>query len=196
MSDGINYSVITITFNDGATIMETLESIGPEIRNDIEWVVVDAGSRDATWPLLEGYARTNPNIVAVRVISGGKPLTRGAGRALGARLARGDVLIHGFDTDVVFFPHSIVKIIKEYERGAQVAVGGDSYFACSRKDYFRAGGHSPEDQVAEDLNFYKRLTEHGIIYRSKVLNIEKFNHNPIQQIALEERDAKKRRGKK
>lgn len=57
-------SVITVCLNAAATIRDTIESVLAQTHPDLEYIVVDGGSRDATLDIVRGYG---PRIT--RVIS-------------------------------------------------------------------------------------------------------------------------------
>ena len=49
-------SIITATFNSAGTIADTLESVLAQTYSDIEYIVVDGDSRDATMDIVNSYA--------------------------------------------------------------------------------------------------------------------------------------------
>jgi glycosyltransferase involved in cell wall biosynthesis len=48
-------SIITVCFNSGATIRDTIESVRAQTFNDIEYIVVDGGSSDETLAIIAEY---------------------------------------------------------------------------------------------------------------------------------------------
>ena len=50
-------TVVTPCLNSAATIIQTLDSVAPQLRDGDEHLVVDGGSTDGTLDLLEGRER-------------------------------------------------------------------------------------------------------------------------------------------
>lgn len=76
-------SVLISTYNIEGHIAETLESVFAQTYQPIEVVVVDDGSTDGTWDVLQSYGS---RIRAIRQQNGGL----GASRSTGVRAARGE----------------------------------------------------------------------------------------------------------
>ncbi|MBY0537544.1 MAG: glycosyltransferase family 2 protein [Chitinophagaceae bacterium] len=55
-------SIITPSFNRADIIHETAESIFRQTHQDWEWVIVDDGSTDNSWDLLESYAKRDTRV--------------------------------------------------------------------------------------------------------------------------------------
>lgn len=65
------FSVLVPTFNQENYLPLTLDSLIAQTRQDWEAVVVDDGSTDSTWPILQGYAARDPRIRPFRQANGG-----------------------------------------------------------------------------------------------------------------------------
>ena len=78
-------SVVIAAYNAAATLGETLRSLEAQTLRPMEIVVVDDGSTDNTWELLE---RSGPSIRAFRQVNSGI----GAARNRGMREAKGDFI--------------------------------------------------------------------------------------------------------
>ena len=48
-------SVITVTFNSGATVRDTIESVLKQKYHDYEYLVIDGGSKDNTVDIIKEY---------------------------------------------------------------------------------------------------------------------------------------------
>ena len=48
-------SIITATFNSGATLRDTIESVLAQDYNDFEYIIVDGASRDNTLDIIREY---------------------------------------------------------------------------------------------------------------------------------------------
>lgn len=110
-------SIITVCFNAGATIRDTIESVRSQTFDDIEYIVVDGGSGDETLAIVAEYAD-----VVSKVIS--EP-DQGIYDAMnkGISLATGDVVGIVNSDDVLFDSDVITKIANVFqENGACDAV--------------------------------------------------------------------------
>jgi undecaprenyl-phosphate 4-deoxy-4-formamido-L-arabinose transferase len=115
-------SLVVPVYNEEATLEEvctralaTLEGLG----KPYELIVVDDGSRDGTWAIVERLAAADPAVHAVR-------LKRNFGQhpAMHAGLsrARGDIVVT-MDADLQNVPEDLPKLIAAVEGGADVASG-------------------------------------------------------------------------
>ena len=48
-------SIITATYNSGGTIRDTLKSVLRQTYKDIEYIIVDGGSKDSTLDIIREY---------------------------------------------------------------------------------------------------------------------------------------------
>lgn len=48
-------SIVTVTYNAAACVRETLESVIKQTYQDIEYIVIDGGSKDGTQDIIKGY---------------------------------------------------------------------------------------------------------------------------------------------
>ena len=118
-------SIVTVTYNSAATLCDTLKSVLQQDYGDIEYIVIDGASTDATAGLLASY----------------EPLFRGRMRWLsepdnglydamnkGIRLAAGDVV--GIINSDDFYNHSdvISRVAQAFADSAVQAVYGDVRF--------------------------------------------------------------------
>lgn len=92
MEENILYSIITPVFNRADCILRCMESVAKSIQKSnmggqVEHIVVDDGSSDATYNIVEKYAEYHPYVVFVKF-----PQNRGtnAARNEAVRRARGN----------------------------------------------------------------------------------------------------------
>ena len=62
--DILKISVITVTYNSAATIVESLRSVAAQIHPDIEHIIIDGGSTDATLRLIEAHGQHVARVVS------------------------------------------------------------------------------------------------------------------------------------
>jgi len=73
-------SVITPAYNAEKYISEAIESILNQTFQDFEYIIIDDASTDATWDIIQEYAKKDERIIAVRnETNQGTPVTRNRG---------------------------------------------------------------------------------------------------------------------
>ena len=118
-------SVITVTWNSGATLRDTLKSVLRQTYPDIEHIIVDGGSTDNTMALIKEYEpRYNGRL---RYIC--EP-DKGIYDAMnkGIRMATGDYIGLVHSDDFLYSPHTISDIVKQLEATHADFLYGDGLF--------------------------------------------------------------------
>jgi cellulose synthase/poly-beta-1,6-N-acetylglucosamine synthase-like glycosyltransferase/peptidoglycan/xylan/chitin deacetylase (PgdA/CDA1 family) len=110
-------SVIVPAYNEGANIAAAVRSIVNSDYPEIEVIVVDDGSSDATADLVEGLGL--PGVSVVRQSNAGKP----AALNNGLRHARGDLLVF-VDGDTVLEPETVSRLVQPLSEPGVGAVSG------------------------------------------------------------------------
>src|SRR5256714_2730198 len=113
-------SIVVTLFNEAGTLEElhrrVVEALGAA---DYELILVDDGSRDATWQIVERLQASDPRIRAVR-------FNRNFGQhpAMHAGLARaqGEIVVT-MDGDLQNAPEDIPRLVAAVEAGSGVASG-------------------------------------------------------------------------
>ena len=113
-------SVVMPTFNRAATLGRAIESVLCQLRSDIELIVVDDGSTDATSALLEKYAG---RIACLRLEG-----NRGGNfaRNRGIELASGEI-VSFIDSDDEFLPHKLQFVTDYFAAHPEIDVLVDSF---------------------------------------------------------------------
>jgi cellulose synthase/poly-beta-1,6-N-acetylglucosamine synthase-like glycosyltransferase len=105
-------SVFTGTFNTGAYLRETYQSLKDQTYRNWEWVVVDDQSSDGTWDKLEALAKED---IRVRPYRSGKRLSKiGAVKDTATRLCYGDYLVE-LDHDDMLTDFALDEIKKAFD---------------------------------------------------------------------------------
>ena len=99
-------SAIIPTFNEEKVIKDCLKSISSQSYKDVEIIVVDDGSSDETWNILNDL-KNNANLKIFRQNHQGA----GASRNLGAKHAEGDILVF-VDADMTFDKNFLKNLVK------------------------------------------------------------------------------------
>jgi len=103
-------TVIIPTYNEADVLQDCIESLGTQTFKDFEIVVVDDGSTDSTLNMLSGASKTLPSFKFFEQ----KHLGAGAARNLGAKHAKGDILVF-VDADMTFDDFFIAKLVEPIE---------------------------------------------------------------------------------
>jgi glycosyltransferase involved in cell wall biosynthesis len=114
-------SIITTTYHSAATLRDTMESVKAQDHPDIEHILVDGRSTDATVPLIKSYPH-----VAKYVSEEDQGLYDAINK--GIRMSTGDIV--GILNSDDFFPDSTVisSIVNAFEKEGVDAVYGDIAF--------------------------------------------------------------------
>ena len=101
-------SVIIPTYNEEDVILKCLESLGKQKGVGFEVIVVDDGSTDTTPLKLRGASNT---LKYKLIIINGKHGGPGVARNLGAKQAKGNILVF-VDADMTFDKHFLKMLVK------------------------------------------------------------------------------------
>ena len=105
-------SVVVPAYNAELTLPETLHSVRAQTHANLEIIVVDDGSTDATAALVRLQQRADPRIRLIQQQNGGVASARNAG----ATAARG-AFIAPVDSDDLWLPTKIEKQLLEFAKG-------------------------------------------------------------------------------
>ena len=120
---GMKFSIITTTYNSAATIGDTVRSVADQIFDgEVEYIIIDGGSTDATLEVLAAYM----DVVTTIVSESDKGLYDAMNK--GIRMATGDVV--GILNSDDFYTSSdvLATVAREFERNGVDAVFGDVHF--------------------------------------------------------------------
>jgi glycosyltransferase involved in cell wall biosynthesis len=116
-------SVLMPALNEGRTISHVLDAVlaSPV---DLELILVDDGSTDRTWELMETRAASNPRVRAYR-----HQVNQGKGAAIRTALeqARGEVVLIQ-DADLEYDPADYPKLLEPIQSGLATVVYGSRAF--------------------------------------------------------------------
>src|SRR3989344_8981820 len=107
-------SVIVPAYNEEKVILGCLESLVKQTYKDMEIIVVDDGSTDATLQMLRRASKA----FDVKIFSQ-EHKGPGAARNLGAKHASGDILVF-VDADMIFDKNFIKKLIAPIVKGEAI----------------------------------------------------------------------------
>jgi glycosyltransferase involved in cell wall biosynthesis len=115
----VKFSLVTVSFNSAATIRDTIESVIGQSHPEIEYIVIDGGSTDATVEIAKGYGERIDVLVSER--------DRGIYDAMnkGLRLATGDVVAFINSDDFYADEDVISRVDKVFEATGTQCVFAD-----------------------------------------------------------------------
>lgn len=104
--------------NIGALVERAVSALEP-LDAEFEIILVDDGSRDATFAIMEDLARADPRVVAVSLR---RNFGQTAALAAGLEVARGDILVT-MDADLQNDPADIPMMLERIAAGADMVLG-------------------------------------------------------------------------
>jgi len=134
----VKISVITVTYNSAATIVDTLQSVASQTHADIEHLIIDGGSSDDTLALVAAHGAHVSRVVSERDDGIYDAMNKGFALATGE-------LVGCLNSDDTFMgPDTLALVAKAAElQRADVVFGDLIYVNPARKNplvrYWRAG---------------------------------------------------------
>lgn len=114
-------SVIIPAYNEEDVIAETVRGILKSSHADLDVIVVDDGSQDATSAVLRQHFEHDPRVRAIRVANAGKANALNVGLAA----ARGQVIV-ALDADTQFNRDAIARLVRWFADPSIGAVAGNA----------------------------------------------------------------------
>lgn len=113
-------SVVMSVYNGMAFLEEAIDSVLSQTLTDFEFIIIDDGSTDKTWPMLTGYAAQDVRITLLR-----NETNLGYTRSLnrGLKLARG-LFVARQDADDISAPERFEKQIAYFDAHPEVGLLG------------------------------------------------------------------------
>ncbi|HYQ44920.1 MAG TPA: glycosyltransferase [Polyangiaceae bacterium] len=105
-------SVVIPTYNVASFLAITLDSVLGQTLKDIEVILWDDGSRDATLEVAEAYAAKDPRVKVARGNHGGVSVARNGGFSL---IHPSSEFVTFFDSDDVWEPDALESLVKALE---------------------------------------------------------------------------------
>lgn len=116
------YSVVIPVYNSAAIVSQTVSRVREFFLaqdHDFEIILVNDGSRDNSWAVIAGLARTFPDVVAINLL---KNYGQHNANLCGFREAKGDFVVT-MDDDLQNPPEEIDKLIEAAQRGHDLVIG-------------------------------------------------------------------------
>lgn len=156
-------SVIIPVWNGMAYLEPCLKSIAAQTLTDMEMIVVDDGSTDGTWPLLECLAQQDARIVPVHQENGGVSVARNTG----LERCRGEY-IRFVDVDDTLPPDSMATLVEKAQANASDLVLA-AYTEVllntrTRRDLGRSEDTVDNDEFLRRLERYSNSFYYGVLW--------------------------------
>lgn len=129
-------SVLIPCFNEAHRIGQTIPTVTgylAEIGYPCELLLVDDGSRDGTWSILERAQGTRRG-VTVRALRLAANAGKGRALATGVAAARGEIILF-FDADLSYSLEHVAEAVEAIDRGADVVIGARDLAGPERQGY-------------------------------------------------------------
>lgn len=110
-------SIITVTYNAEAFIKKTIESVVEQTYKNIEYIIIDGASKDATMKIVEPFK----SHIAQCISEPDKGLYDAMNKGIMA--ANGDFILYLNAGDVLFAPNTIEEIFKHYKEDTDILYG-------------------------------------------------------------------------
>ncbi len=162
-------------YNTEKYIGEAIESILNQTFKDFEFIIVDDGSSDKTWEIIQEYARKDDRIVALRNKKNSKiciTLNNGIVIAKGKYIAR-------MDADDWSYPDRLEKQYKFMEENPEVAISGGTMEVCDEKMNVlnKRTYNLSDEEIRKKLFRYSPFSHPLVIIRKNILDKTGF-YNP------------------
>lgn len=152
-------SIITVTYNSAATIRDTLESVKKQDYPNIEHIIIDGASTDATLQIVKEY----PSVSSI-VSEPDNGIYDAMNK--GIKIATGNI-IGILNSDDIFAADSIISdVAKIFERTEIDAVYGNL-------SYFRTGEEGKIVRLWQTKPYYERFFEDGELPPHPTLYVRK-----------------------
>jgi len=121
-------SVVLAAYNEEKVIRRTIQSLLDSDYPELELVVVDDGSKDQTWAILQNIAALEPRVRVFTKANGGKS----AALNMAIHAARHEILV-AVDADTLFARNTIRELVKHFQDPRVAAVSGNAKVGNRRK---------------------------------------------------------------
>ena len=138
-------SVIIPNYNAGKYILKCMDSVIKQTYKNIELIVIDDGSNDGSWSIIQEYAKRNENISILHQ----QNLNASIARNRGIEVATGEYLIF-LDSDDILYQEAIEKMVSKIERDQSDMVIGNFYITDKEGNPTRKCIFTDRDRIEEN----------------------------------------------
>lgn len=138
-------SIIIPNYNAGKYILKCMDSVIKQTYKNIELIVIDDGSNDGSWSIIQEYAKRNENISILHQ----QNLNASIARNRGIEVATGEYLIF-LDSDDILYQEAIEKMVSKIERDQSDMVIGNFYITDKEGNPTRKCIFTDRDRIEEN----------------------------------------------
>lgn len=167
-------TVLMPAYNAEKYIAEAIDSILNQTFTDFEYLIIDDGSTDNTWKIIQEYARKDQRIVAVL---NEKNLRISATLNRGIDLAKGEYIAR-MDADDWSYPERLEKQVDFMDKNPDMVVSGGTIEICdSELKFLNLRGYNLDDKnIRSRLFRYSPFCHPSIICKTEVAKkVEGYN---------------------
>lgn len=184
MNKNPRVSVLMPVYNGERYLRKAVESILNQTFTDFEFIIVDDGSTDNTWQILQGYVANEPRIVLVRNetnIGLAGSLNKGLGLARGEYISR-------MDADDVSLPERLAAQVAFLDEHPEVGVVGCAVHLIDADGSPMRVRRYPtmHGSILWALCFHTPLAHPTVVFRKAV--VERVGGYDAASLANEDRD--------
>lgn len=159
-------SVVMPAYNAEKYIAEAIESILNQTFRDFEFIIVDDGSTDRTWEIINDYASRDSRIVPLKNeknLKIAKTLNYGISCCHGKYIAR-------MDADDWSYPNRLEKQVAFMEKNCEIGISGGSMEIMDEEDrVFSSRRYRTCDQdIRKNIFKYSPFCHPSIIFRTDI----------------------------
>ena len=155
-------TVVTPSFNQGRYIRATIESVMSQDYPNLEYIVMDGGSTDATASVAKDYSSR-------LTFTSEKDLGQSHAINKGFRMARG-AIVSWLNSDDIYLPGAILKAVKAFERNPDAgAVYGEGYIIDSAGRTTSRFPHTEAFNLWKLVHLSDYILQQTVSFRKQVL---------------------------
>jgi len=169
-------SVVMPAYNAEKYISEAIESILNQTFKDFEFIIIDDGSTDRTWEIIQEYAKKDERIVPLRNDKNLKicmTLNKGIEASRGKYIAR-------MDSDDWSYPNRLEKQVNFLEKNTDIVVcGGCLEVSDENLNLLYIRRYPTVDKIIRRKMFmYNAFAHPSVMFRGSSLREEEYYYDP------------------
>ena len=175
-------SVVMSVFNGEKYLTESIESILQQSYRNFEFIIINDGSTDSSWEIIQQYAEQDSRIVPITQENIG--LTKSLHK--GIKLAKGEFIARQ-DADDVSLPERFWIQVKYLNEHPEVALLGTDAWVIRERDYWNRRFWVETDPMllAWELVFNNCFVHTSVMIRKSALTAAKLNYGVVLDASKE-----------